>query len=814
MTDSSNNSTVFRSQDEHDTIVRLHDKDMSIEVLSASIQDLKNVVSYRGDSNKHLQLCARSMNSFMRENYTGFIKNVGRNIYPMIIASDFEPGFEGVGSSFTLYLKDGSQHKIAPTHTSNYEIFKALSHTALAMFILLTPHLDNPRNIMWKGKITELRNHIEIFKDAVHGSTKEEALKEQLLKLANIYTDYINKILSDGTFDLEDFLGFTAEAFAIIRINMAEATLAQARAILPAMLKWKKLLGPEEWSKVYVMIPTVWPVALNSPRLQLFERLLDQDKIHTHIITSEYPRNFEEARDVVGRVVGDRTVGRYVFGTADTKAKMKVLALSSRTDVVADDFEINLQRAVDELDSEDRKLVHNGRVPNGGPIPSACPMHQVAPQKSQQLASAGCPYHQKKEKSLIIKQANIIGKEGLWDISCSAEGTISKIEAATQPAIVSSTIKSDDVVELDAAGRTILPGFVDAHIHLDKCYLLDRCCALKGDFPEALSETMNAKKNFTVSDIAARARKLIENEICFGTTLLRAHVEVDPIIGMKAVDAILPLKAEYAWAITIQIAVFAQEGITNQPGQVEMMRDALKRGCDVVGSAPYCDPNPEVNIDATFDLAKEFNIPVDFHLDYHLEGKPSYFQYVLDQTVKRGWQNRVCLGHMTYLSTFKQEEIEEIGKKLSASGVSVLALPASDICMMGRSDNGNRRRGVCPVNTLCDVGATAAFATNNVQNLFTFTGDGDVLKVGTLLCQTLQLTSEKNAQLCLEMATTRAAKAVCDDNHSIAEGMPADFVVLPGKTAIEILAAPPLERIVIKKGKIIARTSYAKQLIK
>ena len=49
---------------------------------------------------------------------------------------------------------------------------------------------------------------------------------------------------------------------------------------------------------------------------------------------------------------------------------------------------------------------------------------------------------------------------------------------------------------------------------------------------------------------------------------MRAHIEVDPIIGLKAVDAVLPLKSEYAWAIDIQINVFAQEGITNQPGQV------------------------------------------------------------------------------------------------------------------------------------------------------------------------------------------------------------------------------------------------------
>ena len=94
---------------------------------------------------------------------------------------------------------------------------------------------------------------------------------------------------------------------------------------------------------------------------------------------------------------------------------------------------------------------------------------------------------------------------------------------------------------------------VDGHIHLDKCYLLDRCSAVKGDFTEAQSETLNAKKAFTVEDIRARARKLIEKEISFGTTLLRAHVEVDPILGFKAVEAILPLCQEYSWAITIQV---------------------------------------------------------------------------------------------------------------------------------------------------------------------------------------------------------------------------------------------------------------------
>jgi hypothetical protein len=53
---------------------------------------------------------------------------------------------------------------------------------------------------------------------------------------------------------------------------------------------------------------------------------------------------------------------------------------------------------------------------------------------------------------------------------------------------------------------------------------------------------------------------------------------VDPIVGLKSMEVIVQLKKEYEDLITIQIAVFAQEGITNHIGQVEMMREAMIMG--------------------------------------------------------------------------------------------------------------------------------------------------------------------------------------------------------------------------------------------
>jgi hypothetical protein len=256
---------------------------------------------------------------------------------------------------------------------------------------------------------------------------------------------------------------------------------------------------------VYVVIPTVWPVALNSPRLQLFERIIDADKIHTHIITSEYPRSIDEARNVVGRVVGDRSVGRLVFGTADTKAKMKVLALSSRTDVVADDFEIALNDCIAQLDPEDRLLINKldtMDLVKSNKNESACPMHARA---SPDQRIDGISERNQPQGSLsAIRHVRLVDLEGMHDILLDTQGMITDIIPSSSVYPSLSSAPSLPTNELEGGGRMCIPGLVDAHVHLDKCYLNSRCCMDKGDFTEAMTETLKAKKNFTVADVTER----------------------------------------------------------------------------------------------------------------------------------------------------------------------------------------------------------------------------------------------------------------------------------------------------------------------
>lgn len=402
---------------------------------------------------------------------------------------------------------------------------------------------------------------------------------------------------------------------------------------------------------------------------------------------------------------------------------------------------------------------------------------------------------------LKIKGATLPGRTGRWDIAI-ANGYITDI---------APDLPEKAAMMLDAQGQLVIPGLVDAHMHLDKALLLDSCPAIEGTFDEAMRETLRAKQSFTVADIQTRARRAIEKAIAFGTTAMRSHVEVDRIVQFTGMEALLPLRHEYAWGITLQLAVFAQEGITNQPGTENLLRQAMLMGGDLIGSAPYIDPDPKQNIRIIFDIAQEFDCDVDFHLDFLDDDAPLLLPFVIEETLDRGWQARVCLGHMTKLARLPPAELEALAPSIKAAGIAILALPASDLYMMSRLDTHNVRRGVAPIHYLAQLGVNVGLATNNVQNLFTPFGDGDVLKICTILAQVLHMGTAASHELCLEMATTQAAKAISINEHGIAPGKVADLVILDATSVTQAIGAAPIQRTAIKNGRVVAQSKIEQQ---
>jgi cytosine deaminase len=165
----------------------------------------------------------------------------------------------------------------------------------------------------------------------------------------------------------------------------------------------------------------------------------------------------------------------------------------------------------------------------------------------------------------------------------------------------------------DVDGRLVIAGFVDSHIHLDKSRILERCDSEHGTLAEAIASVAAAKRSFTEADIYARARHTLEQAIIHGTTRMRTHVEIDPRVGLNGFNAVRRLKRDYAWAIDLQICAFPQEGLTNDPGAEDLLVQACEQGADVIGGCPYTDTDPHRQIARIFDIARRFDLDIDFH---------------------------------------------------------------------------------------------------------------------------------------------------------------------------------------------------------
>jgi cytosine deaminase len=384
---------------------------------------------------------------------------------------------------------------------------------------------------------------------------------------------------------------------------------------------------------------------------------------------------------------------------------------------------------------------------------------------------------------LVLRQGRLIDSDQAPVDIALADGRIAEI----------ATNITVDAPEERLDGRLVIPGFVETHIHLDKSCILDRCDCPEGTLQEAIASVATAKRAFTEADVYARAQRTLEKSIVQGTTRMRTHVEVDPRIGLTAFHAIQRLKRDYDWAIDLQICAFPQEGLTNDPGTEELLIEACEQGADVIGGCPYTDTDPPTHMARIFELARRFDLDIDFHLDFDLDHTWMHLDEVCRLTDAHRWGGRVAIGHVTKLSVVAPPRLAEIGARLADAGVAVTVLPATDLFLMGRTHDHHVPRGVAPAHRLIGQGVTCSLATNNVLNPFTPFGDCSLLRMANLYANVAQVGGPRDLRACLDMVTTLPARLMNASDYGIAVGHPADLVVLDsrdGAMAVAELAQP------------------------
>jgi cytosine/creatinine deaminase len=402
--------------------------------------------------------------------------------------------------------------------------------------------------------------------------------------------------------------------------------------------------------------------------------------------------------------------------------------------------------------------------------------------------------------SHVIRNVRLREREGTFDVAIEGE-TI----AAIEPQIDGAT--GD---EHDGGGGLLVPGFVNAHQHLDKCMLGDVMRQNESQtLQEAIEITWDHKRNYTPEEIADRAGPVVEAGIVNGTTAIRAFADVDTIGGLMPVQGLLELKRRFEDKITFEVVAFPQEAIIRDSGCDKLMEQAMELGCDVVGGLPWyerLDKHGQEHIDFCFELAKRTGKDIHMLADDTDDPYSRTLEYLAVRTIEEGYQGRVTASHCGALAAYDDNHAARVVGHCKEAELSISSNTQISLVLDGRADRGLVRRGITRVRELLDAGVNVLSAQDDVNDPYYPFGKPDQVEVGQYTAHVAQLTYLPELETVFDMITVNAARAMRLEGYGVEPGDRADLCVIDAPTVREALRLVPPRRLVFYAGRLMAES--------
>jgi len=403
--------------------------------------------------------------------------------------------------------------------------------------------------------------------------------------------------------------------------------------------------------------------------------------------------------------------------------------------------------------------------------------------------------------TLLIRNARTLSAEKLVSILIEDE-RIS--EVATMPLTGAER-------EIDAQGALVLPTFVEPHIHLDKA-LLSEEFGFSSSIGEAREIIKKAKESFTVSSVKERVKKVIPLALRHGVTVIRTHADIDPIVELKSLNALIELRQEYSRFVDIQVVANPQEGILSQEGTEELLLKAMESGADLIGGLPEVEMSTEESkehLDIVFSIAREKDVDVDVHNDVVSYGRN--LEYFITRVIRAHYEGRASSAHNIALAHYSDDYANKIIGLLKRAKVNIITNPCTMMTSGGQHPPPTSR-GITRVRELLNAGVNVTYGIDNMVDPFNPFGDFSALRNGWLLAYGGQLNSPELFENIPRMVTENGARMLRLTDYGIAKGCRADINVLNYPRAADALRFGDIPRYVIKRGKILAENQSISKL--
>lgn len=271
--------------------------------------------------------------------------------------------------------------------------------------------------------------------------------------------------------------------------------------------------------------------------------------------------------------------------------------------------------------------------------------------------------------------------------------------------------------------RIVLPRLTEAHVHLDKCYSVERCTDVGGDLEAAIAAQLRDKSLWTAEDLERRARRGLSELIEAGCGAVRSHVDWGTGPGSPeaplAWDVFRELREEAAQdGIILQLAALTSIDEMSDPVRADTIARRVARDGGVLGSFLLGHDKRREGLMALFACAERYGLSLDFHVDEGLNPGLDGLELIADVASEIRFSGPVLCGHACSLASRSDDDVARIADKLARAGIAVAALPSTNLYLQGRRDGTPDRRGITRLHELAGRGVNVVIGTDNVRDAF------------------------------------------------------------------------------------------------
>ncbi len=381
--------------------------------------------------------------------------------------------------------------------------------------------------------------------------------------------------------------------------------------------------------------------------------------------------------------------------------------------------------------------------------------------------------------SLLLRGATLV------DGSSADVRIVGERIATVSPTL--SAAPGEDVVEL--GGRLLCPAFVEPHAHLDKAFLADRYDNPTGDLMGAIEVMESIRGLITIDDTIERAERAVRLMVSNGVTAVRTHADLTLQNGLRSVEALLQVRDSMRGFCDVQVVCLTGWSVLDDaaPEQIELVREAIAMGVDVLGGCPHLDTDPVRATDVLMSLAAEGEIPVDLHTDETLDPTVLGLHDLARWVSTTGFPHAVTASHCVSLGVQPAAVQAEVAEEVAAAGISVITLPQTNLFLQGRQHPSCQPRGLTALPALRAAGVNVAAGADNLQDPFNLVGKGDPLETAALMVMAGHYLPADAFLACTEAGR----RALALEPVAVEAGAPAELVAIPAGDVRRAIANQP-----------------------